>query len=91
MQITSTNTKVQAGGAYVALSTDQFMISGCSFMMGNVPSPCLTVQWLATDMRTTVNGTPTLSQTSTGLCLSAAQVPQGPVTISNTQTKVQTQ
>lgn len=92
VQIISTNTKLQADGAFAALATDQFLISGCAFTIPpGVPSPCLTVQWLVTDTRNTVNGTPTLSQSSVGLCLSPAQVPQGPVTIVNAQTKVQTQ
>ena len=91
MKIVSTNTHVKVDGAYAALSTDQFMISGCPFMMGNVPSPCMTVKWLVADMRDTVNKAATLSSGSTGLCMSAAQVPQGPVNIVNTQTKVKSQ
>ena len=91
VQIISANPRVKAGGSFVALATDTFLISGCPFQIPAtppIPSPCLTVQWLVTNLRTNVNGTPTLSQTSAGLCLSAAQIPQGPVTIVNTQPKV---
>ena len=92
VQIISSNTKLQVDGAFAALSTDQFLISGCPFTIPpGTPSPCLTVQWLVTDMQNTVGGNPTLSMASTGLCMSPAQVPQGPVTIVNAQTKVQTQ
>lgn len=95
VQITSANTRAKVGGAFAALSTDQFMISGCPFQIpapsGTIPSPCMTVQWVVTDMRAKVNSTPTLSMSSAGLCLSAAQVPQGPVVIANTQTRVKSQ
>jgi len=95
VQITSSNTRVKVGGAFAALSTDQFMISGCPFQIpapsGTIPSPCMTVQWVMTDMRAKVNSTPTLSKSSVGLCLSGAQVPQGTVVIANTQTKVTSQ
>ena len=95
VQIISANTQVKADGSPIALATDTFVISGCPFQIpaapSPIPSPCVTVQWIVPDMRNTVNGTPTLSQSSVGLCLSAAQAPQGPVTIVNTQTKVKSQ
>jgi hypothetical protein len=95
VQIISANTRVKADSAYVALATDQYLISGCPFQIpvgaGTVPSPCLTVQWTVTDMRVKVNGTPTLSRSDVGLCLSALQVPQGPVVIANTQVRAQSQ
>jgi hypothetical protein len=43
------------------------------------------VQWLKANLRSTVNGAATLSQDSVGLCLAADQVPQGPVSVSQTQ------
>jgi hypothetical protein len=91
VQIVSSNTQAMAGGVPAALATDLFIIAGCPFIIGIVPSPCLTVQWIVPDMRTTVNGTPTLSQSSVGLCLSPAMAPQGPVIILNAQPQVQTQ
>jgi hypothetical protein len=91
VNITSSNTKVKVDNAFAALATDQFNVSGCPFQIpigtGTKPSPCMTVKWLVTDMRTTVDSTPTLSKTSVGLCLTAEQIPQGPVVISQTQTK----
>ena len=94
VQIISANTKVKVDGAAAALETDQFLISGCSFQIPAVvpiPSPCLTVKWVLADMRAKVNSTATLSEASIGLCLNAAQVPQGLVIISNTQKKVSSQ
>lgn len=91
VQIISANTRIKAGGAPLALSTDTFVVAGCPFQIPAVvpiPSPCVTVQWIVTDLRDKVNGTPTLSQSSVGLCLSAAQVPQGPVVILTTQPRV---
>ncbi len=95
VNIVSANARVKAGGAFAALATDQFIISGCPFQIpigtGTVPSPCLKVQWTVTDLRLKVGGTPTLSQGSVGLCLNAQQLPQGPVSIVNAQTKVKSQ
>ncbi len=94
VSIVSSNTKASISGSYVALATDTFTISGCPFqlpMTPPVPSPCVLVQWVMPDMKTTVNATPTLSQNSSGLCLAATQVPQGPVTITAGQSKAESQ
>lgn len=95
VQIISANVRVKVDSAFAALATDQFVIAGCPFQIpfgtGTIPSPCLTVRWLVTDMRAKVNSTPTLSRSSAGLCLNAQQVPQGPVSIVNTQVRVQSQ
>jgi hypothetical protein len=90
VSISSQNSKVKADGAFAALSTDTFTISGCPFQIPAtppIPSPCMKVQWVVTNMRTKTNSTPMLNKTSVGLCLSASQIPQGPVTIANTQAK----
>jgi hypothetical protein len=95
VQIISTNTRVKVDNAFAALATDQFVISGCPFQIpvgvGTVPSPCLTVQWILTDMRVKVNSNATLSQSDVGFCQNALQVPQGPVVIANTQVKARSQ
>ena len=83
VQIITTNVRAKVGGALAALSTDQFLITGCPFVVGIVPSPCLTVQWVVTDLRSTISGAPTLGRNSVGLCMNAAQAPQGPVIIAN--------
>ena len=88
--IVSTNARVSAG-APLALATDTFTVAGCPFVMGVVPSPCVRVQWIVTDLRNAVAGAPTLSTSSVGLCLAATQVPQGPVVISATQPLVSSQ
>jgi hypothetical protein len=95
IKIISTNVRVKVDNAYAALSTDQYMVSGCPFQIpigtGTIPSPCLTVKWILSDMRVKVNSTATLSRSSVGLCQNAQQVPQGAVVIANTQVKAQSQ
>lgn len=91
VQIITTNSRVTADGGFVALATDSFIISGCPNQIpaapSPIPSPCIQVQWLVPDTRNTINGTPTLNQSSVGLCLSATGIPQGQVSIVNTQSR----
>lgn len=95
VQISSTNTETTIHGIAMALATDIYTISGCPFQIpvgaGTVPSPCMTVQWVVSDLKNRVNGIPTVSTASTGLCLAATQAPQGPVSIVSTQLMVNTQ
>jgi len=93
VQIVSSNTKVTADAA-LATSADTFTISGCPFQLPTpvpVPSPCVLVQWLVPDKKVTVGGNATLSDASSGLCLAATGVPQGPVQVASTQSAVKTQ
>jgi len=83
-----TNTQVKVGGNLALLVTDPMIIAGCSFVVGVVPSPCLTIQWTGPATRNTVNKTPVLLQTSLGLCLNAANAPQGTAIVSGVQTQV---
>jgi hypothetical protein len=83
-----TNMKVKVDGAFALLPTDTFIIAGCSFMLGTVPSPCLTIQWLGEATKVKINGSGPLLESSTGLCKAATQAPQGPASISGAQTKV---
>jgi hypothetical protein len=82
------NTKVKVDGAFALLPSDTFTIAGCSFMIGNVPSPCLTIQWLGEATKVKINGTGPLLESSTGLCKAGTQAPQGSASISGAQTKV---
>jgi len=92
VQIQTTNTRVKAGGAYVTTMNDIFMVSGCPFTLPPPkPQPCLKIQWLVPATRVRINGTPVLLNTSTGLCQSAEQVPQGAPNVVVTQLRVQGQ
>jgi hypothetical protein len=91
VQITPSNLRATAGGAALATANDVFTVVGCPFQLPTVPpipSPCVTVQWLVTDLRVKAGSAPTLSLSSQGLCYSALQVPQGPVVIESAQPKV---
>jgi hypothetical protein len=88
--IVSSNTKAMAGAPLV-IAADVFTISGCPFQIpigtGTVPHPCVMVQWTKPNVKTLVNGQPTLALDSVGLCLAADQAPQGPVSVVQTQAK----
>jgi hypothetical protein len=87
----ASQSQVTADSSPVLLATDQATIAGCPFVVGNVASPCLTVQWLVPAARVMVNRTPVLLTTSSGLCLNPSAVPQGPVQFSSYQKRVQGQ
>jgi hypothetical protein len=84
----SSNTRVNAGGAPILRSSDTFVIAGCPFVLGVVPHPCVTVQWLTTDLRSQVLSDSTLSEASVGMCLAPDQAPQGTVIVMTTQESV---
>jgi hypothetical protein len=85
VQISSQNTKANAGGDAIARSTDTFIISGCPFLLGNTPHPCVQVQWIVTALRNTAAGDPSLTSDSVGLCVAADNAPQGTVIVASTQ------
>lgn len=94
VQVTSTNVRVKAQGSFAATATDTWMITGCPFQIPAtppIPSPCVQIQWLVPDVRVRVDGAASLSQGSVGLCISANGIPQGPVVVSQTQTRVKSQ
>jgi hypothetical protein len=87
--VISTNTRVLVSGQPVATMNDTYMVAGCPFVLpSGTPSPCVKVQWLVPAMRVFVNKSPAILQNSTGLCLSPAQVPQGPPSVLVTQLRV---
>lgn len=91
VQIVPADTRSRAGGAPLATASGQFLVTGCPFQLpGPTPSPCVQVIWQVPDTRVRAGGGFTLSQSSVGLCMSAAGAPQGPVVIVSTQTRTQT-
>jgi uncharacterized Zn-binding protein involved in type VI secretion len=88
VSIITSNTRVMLGGQPAATSADSFLITGCAFTVGPKAQPCIKVQWLVPAVRVKVNGQPVVLQNSTGLCLSAEQIPQGPPNIVATQPRV---
>ena len=84
-----TNTRVLVSAQPVATLADTYLVAGCVFTVpGPKPQPCVRVQWLVPAMRVLVNRQPAILQTSTGLCLSVEQIPQGPPTVVMTQGRV---
>jgi uncharacterized Zn-binding protein involved in type VI secretion len=85
----STNTRVLVGGQPVATLSDTYLVGGCPFTIpGPKPQPCVKVQWLVPAQRVLVNGQPAILQSSSGLCLSPEQIPQGPPSVVVTQLRV---
>jgi hypothetical protein len=88
---TSKTPLLKMGGAPVLTSADVFVIAGCPFTLpGGKPSPCVTIEWVKTDLKATIQGAKTLSAASVGLCKSPEGVPQGPVIVQATQALGQT-
>jgi hypothetical protein len=80
--------RATAGGAPIATIADTFIIAGCVFVLGIVPSPCVQVQWIVPGLRVKAGGGQALDAGSVGLCLAATGVPQGPVSVLATQPRV---
>ena len=88
----SSNTRVLVSGQPAVTLSDIFTIAGCPFQVpipgGTKPQPCVTGRWLVPATRVLINGQPAIVQTSTGLCQSVEQIPQGPPTVTTTQVRV---
>jgi len=88
VQAIPSDANVQASGAPVVTASDTFLIAGCPFVIGLVPSPCISVQWVQPATQSTKGQNPTLTLASIGLCVAATQAVQGPVMIVDTQPNV---
>lgn len=78
----------KADGAPVCTRSDTVTIAGCPFTIGPSPSPCLTVNWQTASAASTAGNVAALTTNSVGLCMSAANVPQGPAILSPGQQSV---
>ncbi|MDA9504175.1 hypothetical protein XI09_05235 [Bradyrhizobium sp. CCBAU 11386] len=88
VQPVSSNSRAQAGGAFLLRASDTFTIAGCSFNLGVTLHPCVQVQWVQPAGRSKAVSDFTLTQASVGLCLAADMAPQGSVIVSMTQARV---
>ncbi|SRR6266508_3959536 len=88
VSIVSSNTRVMLSGQPAALLSDNYPIAGCTFTVGTKPQPCVRVQWLVPATRVFVNKEPVIVDNSSGMCLSAEQIPQGPPRVVATQVRV---
>jgi len=83
-QLLTANTVALIDGAPALLQTDVHPIVGCPFTPVAY-SPCVTIRWITAATQTLVQNVPVLLQNSVGLCLNAAQVPQGPAIVMQVQ------
>lgn len=84
-----TNPRVKVSAQPVATFNDTYLIAGCPFTLPNGKyQPCIKVRWVTVATRVRVNNQPVVLQTSTGLCLSAEEIPQGTANIIMTQPRV---
>jgi hypothetical protein len=89
VSVVSSNTRVLMSGQPAATLADSYPIAACVFTLPNgKPQPCLSVRWVTPATRILINGQPAILQPSSGICLSAEQIPQGPPTVTVTQTRV---
>jgi hypothetical protein len=89
IQIVPGNARVSLSSQPAGTVSDQYMVAGCSFMIGTKPQPCMTVQWIVPATRVTIGGQPAVLQSSTGMCMSADQIPNGPPQVVVTQLRAQ--
>lgn len=87
VQVVPSQRRVTLGGAPALLVADSYVVVGCPFILGLVPHPCVSVQWVGQATRVAVDGQPVLLDSSVGLCRAADGVVQGTVLISGVQTK----
>jgi hypothetical protein len=89
VSVITSNARVLVSGQPVAILTDTYPVAGCAFTLPNgKPQPCVLTRWLVPAVRVTVMGQPVILQTSTGICQSAEQIPQGPPIVVATQPRV---
>lgn len=89
---TASSNRVKVSGQAVVVLNDTFTVAGCPFQIpvgvGTKPQPCVKVQWVRGATRVRVNNQPVLLQTSSGICQSAEQIPQGSPSVVMTQLRV---
>ena len=91
VQATPSQVRVKVGGQIALVQSDLCMVAGCVFTVGTKPQPCVKIQWIVASLRVKLGGQPALLQSSTGLCLSADQIPAGPPNIVQTQVRATAQ
>jgi hypothetical protein len=91
VQLMTANAKAGTMTGKALLESDQHLVSGCSFMIGNKPSPCLRVKWSAGAGKVKVNSTAVLVESSSGLCYSPEGAPQGPASVVMADSKASAQ
>jgi hypothetical protein len=86
-QLITSNTEAKVEDAPMLLQTDMHSVIGCTFAPGGVYTPCVTIRWVSGATQIQIQGVPVLLQNSVGLCLNAAQAPQGVALVVQVQTQ----
>lgn len=73
-QASSGSMRVSVSNQPALNASHMLMIAGCPFTSGSNPMPCTSVQWTTMATRVTIEGSPALLSTGSGLCLG----PSGP-------------
>jgi hypothetical protein len=81
-------TRVAASGQIVADLSGRWVITGCSFTVGDRPQPCVTVHWTKAATQVSVLGHNVVTQGSTGVCLSIEGTAHGALIIAGVQQRV---
>ena len=85
--LTTANGRVLGPDGAVLVQSDIHTVAGCSFTIGNVPSPCLRIEWQAPAVKSTFSGVAPLVESSVGLCYAASGAPQGTAMVTASQQK----
>jgi hypothetical protein len=76
--------RATVGGQPIVTQPSPYAVAGCPFVLGVVPSPCVTAQWVTGATRVLAGGVPVLLQDSQAVC-----TPNGtPVNVVLTQVRV---
>ena len=86
-QLITSNIDWLIDGAPALLQTDVHPIVGCTFAPGGVYTPCITIRWVTGATQMQIRSVPLLLQNSVGLCINAAQAPQGVALVVQVQTR----
>jgi hypothetical protein len=89
--LTTANAKAKASGGYALLESDIHTVSGCAFMIGTKPSPCIRIEWSVGAGKLTAGGTAVLLESSIGKCYSPEGAPQGVALVVSAEQKVNAQ
>jgi hypothetical protein len=88
LQIVPSQVKVLFGGQPAATTADTFLVTGCPFTVpSGKPQPCVTARF-APALKLLLRGTPAVLRSSTSICQSPEQIPQGPAVVTATQVRV---
>ena len=88
LTIVAASPRVQVSGMPAAVLTDSGLVTGCPFVVGVKPQPCVTTLWIAGATRVVADGAPLLITPPIASCMSADQIPAGPPLIMGSQTRV---